>query len=116
MNFNLYYACKSGSLQEVEKLIELGADNFNWGLSGACEGEHLQIINRLIELGADNFDWCLYWAYMSDHFLIAKKMIELGAKFGRQDHKEWYLEQLEIEEMFIEFIGPDLTCLILQNL
>jgi hypothetical protein len=42
-------------------------------------------------------------------------MIELGAK-TEERYKKWYSEQLEIEEMFIEFIGTDITGIILQNL
>jgi hypothetical protein len=56
LNEQLYNACKSGSLQEVEKLVKLGANDFNWYLECACKYGHLPIVNRLIELGANHFD------------------------------------------------------------
>lgn len=51
----LYIACKIGSEEIVEYLLERGASDFSSGLMGASLGNDDKLINKMIALGADPY-------------------------------------------------------------
>jgi hypothetical protein len=55
---DLYTACYTGDISEVNRLISLGYVDFNSGLSGACAGNWLILIDMMILHGADKCDNC----------------------------------------------------------
>ncbi len=76
---SLYYVCKSsGNIEEVNRLVKLGAD-LNYGLYGACIGGHLDIVNLMVKLGANHFNWGLHYACCGGHLDLVNLMIKSGA-------------------------------------
>ncbi len=72
-------ACIGGNKEIVEKIIEKGCKNFNWGLQSACRGGHKEIVLLMIQKGANCFDIGLREACFNGHIEIVKLMIEKGA-------------------------------------
>ena len=113
-------ACEFGNLQEMNRLIELGAYNFNAGLWSACSVGNLFIVNTLIKLGANDFDSGLDVSCRNEQFNCAKLMVRLGATFKNGSFinniykEEWYNEQIEIEQIISKFIGPDIVNIIVE--
>ncbi len=79
LNAGINDACKHAQYEVVDRLLALGADDFNNGLRGACEGGHAIIVERMLKLGAKDFDGGLLAACSGKHVKIAERMIEFGA-------------------------------------
>ena len=56
INEALYSACEGGHNVIIEKLISMGADNWDYGFIGACRGKHIAPIKEMIARGATIFD------------------------------------------------------------
>ncbi len=78
-NGALHGACWGGHLDIIRRLIDLGADDFNWGLCGACGGGNMAAVNAMIELGANDWNTGLYEACEGKHPAAMMVMIERGA-------------------------------------
>lgn len=51
-NIALYVACLHSREKIIERLIKLGANNWDWGLLGACEAENFALAEQMLNLGA----------------------------------------------------------------
>lgn len=82
----------------------------------SCYHGNLITLNETINL-VDKYtiDDGLQYACYREHFECAKKLVNYGAIFKNNKHKSWYLEKLEIEKIFVEYIGLDITSLIFEN-
>lgn len=52
LNSGLYYACGNGNIDLVHLLIQLGANDWNNGLTNSCLNNHQQITNIMLKKGA----------------------------------------------------------------
>lgn len=78
-----YYICKSGDLNEVERAMNYGENNWNIGFEGACDGKHLELIKLLINKGATNCDYITSKRvnyYINDAILV-EEMIERTRRY-----------------------------------
>ncbi len=78
-NNMLYYACLSGNMNIVDKILNKGATNFEAGLEGACFGNHSAIINKMKSLGAKDLNRELYGASAGGHVDHVMNIIRKGA-------------------------------------
>lgn len=146
LNEQLLESCESGNLDFVNKLIEQGAGEFEWGIVRASKGGHLSIVNKLIDLGTETnwalinacsyghlhivdkllsldtystkcLEWCLFEACRNGHMYISEILVKLGAPFeddnwGKKDYENY----LYTKNILIEFLGLDITSLIIGKL
>lgn len=73
-------ACEGGDYDLVQRLIALGANDFNGGLRHACIEYHTRIINLMIDHGASDFDAACEQAVYGWHPELIKRLVQLGAK------------------------------------
>jgi hypothetical protein len=125
------YACQTGNLEELNKLLELYPDRVDY-LQISADAGHLHIVNRLIEAGAKHFNQGLLGAYENSHMHIVERFLELGAGPGyivpgysqeneislrrferiKQKYNQWIIFKKECKIIFSEFLVPDLAVLI----
>ena len=74
----MYEGCKSGKMDAVTFLLELGFDNINGGLCGAANGGYLDIIKLMIDVYATYFNRALYEAASGGNLEIVKYLLSLG--------------------------------------
>ena len=80
INHVLRWACYHGNIKYVNELIQLGANNWNWGLYGACAGGNIRCIKLMISYGANDFNGGLFYSCENSKINIASKLIdEYGA-------------------------------------
>jgi hypothetical protein len=74
-------ACKFGHVSIINLLIELGANDFNGGMTTACSFGHLEAVKLLIDKsnGNVNLNACLVQACNGNHIEIVKLLINKGA-------------------------------------
>jgi len=96
-------AAEEGHRDLVERMIELGATDFNTTMAWAARGGHMDIIERMIELGATNFNNAMYHAAIGGHRDIVELLIQAGADNfnmpmygaaggGHRDIIEWMIQ------------------------
>lgn len=68
------------SMELVERLIELGANDFDDALRSAAMNKHWPMFERMLEMGASNIDDILVNSYKCGQLELAKKLISYGAK------------------------------------
>ena len=86
--YPLYWAASEGHLDICERLIKLGAKNFNDLLVSAARGGHMVIVDRAISLGAKDYTKAMVGAAEFGHKDIVKKMLDLGVKSYAQGIRE----------------------------
>lgn len=78
-------ACRSGNIELVRQLIDMGEKWWNHGLRSACAGGHIAIVRLLVAKGANDYEDGLYTACTKRRLTqgkleVMKLMIEKGAK------------------------------------
>ena len=75
----LYCASKYNHFPLILRAIELGADNWNWGMFYAAEGGHLHLVEYFIEKGADDWDSGMEGAAQEGYLYLVEYFVEKGA-------------------------------------
>lgn len=71
-------AAYGGNMDVVNKMISLGATNYNWALRFSAEGGRMNILNKMISLGADDFEMAMDFAINGGNIEILRKLLPLG--------------------------------------
>ena len=103
-NFAISLACENGHLDVVNRLIELGANNFSTGLHYACYGGYLSTVDRMLELDNSPFSICegFKGACCSGNLLLVKKLIKLEENyFTKSDFNEGLENAMNYGHMLI---------------
>lgn len=77
--YMMRYAAEAGHGTMVNRLIELGANNYNYALLAAVSAGRVNIVKLLISKGATNYNQALVSAASTGTIEIVKLMLELGA-------------------------------------
>lgn len=78
-NQKLRRLCRIGLSQEIDNIINSGITyQWNEGLIGACEGGHINIIQKMISLGADDFNSGVFSASINNNIEVIKLLIDTG--------------------------------------
>lgn len=91
-NFGLYGACLSNNFILIDKMIELGANDFNWALRGISQNGNKQAIKKIEKLLNEhnhikpNFEWALAGACLGENlegisYLIKKEITNINSAF-----------------------------------
>jgi ankyrin repeat protein len=83
-NSAMYSTASEGHKEIVERMLRLGADDYNSAMSSAARGGHIEIVERMLELGADDYNWIMDSAARGGHVEIVERMLQLGA-----DNYDW---------------------------
>ena len=117
LNRSLFFACTRGHKNAVNRLLELGANDYEAGLRGACFHGKIDFAKQMIELGAKNLDESVNIALRNDKNLpIIEELLKLGAKFKPKTKKKKYeklvLQKKTILSSFTELLNKDLAQII----
>lgn len=77
---SIYWACRGGNVEIIDRLISFGITDWDVGLAGACFGGHLNIVQMMISNGANTWERGLEEACEGGWLDAAKLMVEKGAK------------------------------------
>jgi hypothetical protein len=80
LNSTLALAAREGRLNDVQKLIQQGADELNFAMFQAAKNGHVNIVNFLIDSGAKDFKGGIIWAAAGGHLDIVKIMVRKGVQ------------------------------------
>jgi ankyrin repeat protein len=108
----LIYAAQHGYNQLVERMLEEGANDYNWAMESAAFGGHRDIVERMLEVGATDYNEALESAAFGGHRDIVERMLELvtqgyddamieAAHGGHEDIVELIRREREIDINFI---------------
>ena len=61
-------------------LLELGANDYNYGLFSACHRNQIELVKMMLSLGANNYDDIKLYGNLE--LKIIKEQIETFTKFG----------------------------------
>jgi len=78
-NRGFWRVCYYGYMELIYLLINKGANDWNTGLLNACSGGHINVVKYLIEKGANCLDNGLLYAFIYGHADIVNLLIEKGA-------------------------------------
>ena len=78
-NVKLVRAAQDGDEETVNKMIKLGANDYNKAMVNAAYAGNINIVNKMIKLGADKYNESMYFAAYNNHEDIIDDMIKLGA-------------------------------------
>lgn len=70
----------NGKIRHVDRMVKLGAEDFDMALVEAARGGHIRVVERMIELGAEEFDEAMISAAKGGHLKVVRLMIERGAE------------------------------------
>ena len=139
----LDYAADYGHLNLVKYLVSIGAPIDEWVFASAANKGHLDILKYLVSINAPMNLYAIVFASINGRLDTVKYLVSIGAPIdnvaiddsfwrGQQEIVKYLLWngapyntdvtslkkelRLEFEPVVSEFIGPDLTGLILQNL
>jgi ankyrin repeat protein len=101
-NLGLMNACRKGSIELMNFMLEKGANDYNNGLRGGCMSGNIVCIEEMVRLGAHNYDEGLHCACGSGQIDAAKLMIKYGGKYVNackiypelQNLEKWYLRSI----------------------
>ncbi|AKI80641.1 putative ankyrin repeat protein [Acanthamoeba polyphaga mimivirus] len=88
LNSQLVNNCKTGNLNMVKYLIDLGADiksDNNSAVIYASKNGHLEVVEYLVSQGANiraNKDLAVRWAFRKGHIEVVEFLISQGAKLN----------------------------------
>ena len=77
----LPYSCYLGDMEVINKLVEKGANSWNWSLEKACEAGNYQVAKFLIERGANVAGEPLAFAALSGNRELIDLLISHGLLF-----------------------------------
>ncbi len=80
VDYGLSGACFGNQMDILNRMISIGAQDWNGGLAAACRGGHKHIVNRMITEGATDWNSGLFGACEGGHIDIVDLMISKGAR------------------------------------
>lgn len=80
INQRLILAAKIGDLRIINKMIQLGADDFDEAMIKAARYGHEIIVDRMVDLDAERFNFAMAAAARGGYEKLVDKFIKLGAK------------------------------------
>ena len=92
----LYTAALPGHKKIVEKMLKLGATDYNFALEMAARGGHIDIVKLLLAKGANNYATGLGDASREGHMDIVKLMLEKGATNYTEGLSKHLMEDISI--------------------
>ena len=63
----MYHVCETGSVWGVQRMIQNGANGWNWGLRGACEGGNCDVADLMVQRGATH---CTFYDCPGHEFVV----------------------------------------------
>ena len=113
---SILYACRYGHLDLVKYLLSINAPINKYAILNAALFGHISMVKYLIGINAPIDSSAISHAVSNKRNDIARYLLWNGAPYDidvSQFKKELYSE---FEPVISEFIGPDISGLILQNL
>ncbi len=115
-NFGLYGACLAGNLSLINKMVSLGANDFEWAFRGICQSGKMDLIPILEELAYKNmrninYDWALAGACLGNKievvkYLLKKNVRDFHSAFRitcEQGHEELFDLFIEEKERYLDY-------------
>ena len=94
------------AVQQLQKTWYFGSnDRFNYGLEKACQGGNITIIDKMIEIGATDWDVGFHGACLGGHTDIIKLMLDRGVTTGGFERTLETIVKIDASDTFAYLYG-----------